>query len=574
MLDFHVFAMTLLRYKRGTSTDQFALLLGSSGGFIACARSTLSSRPVTGTAIINLIQSALDQNIDLKQAWIYSTDVPTEACMGMARLQTRGGYIICNSTTAGKTIGFHADRQAPKWEASPIWSPHGALAWSQLAPGADLNAWHAAIKAKRLGEPKIGVLKDEAALAAAAVETLAIQTGRTAATLAPFFAPEDRGRLEIVQQLATQAERDNFFSLLAQELVYRLRGRQTEGSGTKGHNIGCLVVDHNGRIVAWGVNTNATNGTFHAETNAVQALESDGARLPKGGVMYTSLEPCEMCSGIIRNALADGDRGFRILFIQTDATLHSTVLKGITSPVVMVRSPVTNDVAAANFPASSNYGEQLAQRQAALDHAEAERTKRLTGRPNHKFLAPTAFVREKTATDVFMQAQAQRRRVSAPPLPGAAAAASRAIGNRFAADEQAVHRGNMDRLLAMSPADAQLQRLGTRDDIAAIQTGTRSVQERIVLQSRMNQAVMQGLRPGAAPIRALDDSVIGQRRHQIVDPGLVQMRIQLDKLSVRFRAVLDQWILQKHGPQTAIESARIVRQVDDFLSAAERACPK
>jgi tRNA(Arg) A34 adenosine deaminase TadA len=97
--------------------------------------------------------------------------------------------------------------------------------------------------------------------------------------------------------------RDKFFMLAALALVGRslstTKGR--EGTAPGGHNIGALLVNSNNQIIAWGINMMKLNGTFHAETAMVLAYlrRNNRTTLPDGCRLYSSLQPCHMCSGFI-----------------------------------------------------------------------------------------------------------------------------------------------------------------------------------------------------------------------------------------------------------------------------------
>ena len=94
MNNFHEFCMELLRWKKGVSAHEHALLVTSGMKFV-CAR---SNGRATGTAIVNVIQAAIDAGCDLASAYIYSTAGLTWACAGMARLQTRGGWVYFSTS--------------------------------------------------------------------------------------------------------------------------------------------------------------------------------------------------------------------------------------------------------------------------------------------------------------------------------------------------------------------------------------------------------------------------------------------------------------------------------------------
>ncbi len=113
------------------------------------------------------------------------------------------------------------------------------------------------------------------------------------------------------------AERDEIYMLAAYAVV--LNDWQ-DGSGKKrGHNIGSILVDPNGKIVNWGRNCNSalSNGTQHGEVrNMVGYLNRVGGYSLKGHTIYTSLEPCAQCSGMMvltsieRTVYGQTDPGF------------------------------------------------------------------------------------------------------------------------------------------------------------------------------------------------------------------------------------------------------------------------
>lgn len=590
MNNFHDFVMELLLWKKGTSGHDYAIACTYQGVFLGCARSNLDTRPITGTAVVNLLQSALANNRDLNRAWIYSTAVPTEACKGMARLQTRGGKIFYEATGLKCYL---ADRPNPGLVQVSGWALSSrADLWSALARGGRVRAtWFAAVKgatlARRNYVPQAN-LADAAAQAATDVESLAVWTGRAADTLTPFFDPEAAGSFEIVRQLPSDTARDAFFSLLAQELVYRLRGRVAADSIKSGHNIGSVLVDRAWKLVGWGVNTNKLNGSFHGETNTVQALESHGEdSLPAGGTMYTSLEPCEMCAGVIHNAVADGDEAFRVIYIQADKTLSDTALNDEDSPVTMSEAAVANDQTAHAFISGRSYGAELDRRQKALDDAEIQRAAAYNrGRlprdqiePNHKYLAPTTFLREESAISVFGLAQAQRERLSTPLARQMAVANVRAEGRAAAIDDQGIGRAYIrrelldDRWTETPQARAALRALGSRDDLALLEANSRQARDRFALQNRMDALERGGrIQGGRGTGVTRDDSYLQERGRRISDPYLMQMAIMLDGLSVKFRAFFETWMTANERTRTAQENTRLLRQVSDFLDRAVVAC--
>lgn len=70
----------------------------------------------------------------------------------------------------------------------------------------------------------------------------------------------------------------------------------------RGHNIGCILVDSNNNPVAWNRNSNGitNDSTQHGEVRIMQGyIKSSGNKYLKGYTVYTTLEPCAMCSGMM-----------------------------------------------------------------------------------------------------------------------------------------------------------------------------------------------------------------------------------------------------------------------------------
>lgn len=547
MKNFHEFCMELLRWKKGTSTHEHALLVTASMKFV-CAR---SNGRTTGTAIVNVIQAAIDAGCNVGGAYIYSTSDVSWACTGMARLQTRGGLIFYPGA-AGALSCYNAHRtdfgpvDANAWPS--VWSNRSDL-WNDLARGAATrNDWVATIRAKTRARSRyqpLLTLQNQCAGAADVMHALVVSTGRADGTLTKFFDPSATGAFDIVQQMRTPAERDEFFSLLAQELVYRLRGRTdaTVRADLVGHNIGSLMVDASWRVVGWAVNTNTMNGTYHGETNLVQAHEAHGKlTLPKGGTMYTTLEPCEMCSGVIRNAVTSGDTGFRVLYIQPDKTLAQTALTRDDSPVKMSASAAAS--AGGTITAGRTFGAELSVRQTTLASTD------------EGFLAPTRFLRHDRALQVMNLAGQRRSAVSDAPALGTAQTVVRHMGESVAIAEQQAARRALQLGLMTPRLAADIRRY------AGTPTGARDDSARFDVRHAP-------LRPEARR----DDFYVGfAPRVRTVDPALVQLARDLDGLSVRFRDVFNAWLSENGAAQTTAAKARALKQVTDFLAQAHAAC--
>ncbi len=114
-------------------------------------------------------------------------------------------------------------------------------------------------------------------------------------------------------QSAAQREVNEIWSLLALAIAFK----DWQSDTGRGHNIATLLIDPSGQPVFWARNDRfaTDNGTDHSEVrlmryfldcpNRVQYLGEQspehypGARTGRGFTLYTTLEPCVMCTGMM-----------------------------------------------------------------------------------------------------------------------------------------------------------------------------------------------------------------------------------------------------------------------------------
>ena len=101
----------------------------------------------------------------------------------------------------------------------------------------------------------------------------------------------------------------------------------TRHAGLQGQNIASVLVDNTYRILGWGLNTNTANTTLHGEVNLIRSYQaaSGGAALPAGARLFTTLEPCSMCSGMITRTA--GTNRVTVVSGQKDPHLGFTALR-------------------------------------------------------------------------------------------------------------------------------------------------------------------------------------------------------------------------------------------------------
>ena len=113
-----------------------------------------------------------------------------------------------------------------------------------------------------------------------------------------------------------QQELDYFYSLMAYAVVYKEWQNNAKEESSRGYNIGSVLVDRDKYVVNWARNSvNITmNGTQHGEVRLIQSyLDSIHSFSLKGFSIYTTLEPCAMCSGMMKLTEL-----YRTIYGQTD----------------------------------------------------------------------------------------------------------------------------------------------------------------------------------------------------------------------------------------------------------------
>lgn len=118
------------------------------------------------------------------------------------------------------------------------------------------------------------------------------------ATPSPHALDTGIKKLEVTD---VQAERDRIYTLLAYAVVLK-DWQSNRTPELRGHNIGSVLVDPQGQVVFWARNCKyvTRNATQHGEVrlirNYLHQIESSELN---GHTVYTTLEPCAMCSGMM-----------------------------------------------------------------------------------------------------------------------------------------------------------------------------------------------------------------------------------------------------------------------------------
>lgn len=113
---------------------------------------------------------------------------------------------------------------------------------------------------------------------------------------------------------AAEVERDRIYSLLAYAIVAKT---WQSGEPKRGGNVGAILLDRSEKIACWAVDSvgAADDGTQHAETRLMtNYLQATSKTTLEGTTIYTTLEPCAMCGGMMVQ-----QKVRRAMYGQTDA---------------------------------------------------------------------------------------------------------------------------------------------------------------------------------------------------------------------------------------------------------------
>jgi tRNA(Arg) A34 adenosine deaminase TadA len=92
-----------------------------------------------------------------------------------------------------------------------------------------------------------------------------------------------------------------------------------------GKYVAAILVGKEGKILAWGLNTNASNKSLHAEVNMLQSFHKykqqplGRSGLPEGCRIYSTLQCCKMCSGMVVASMRKAD-SIRVYYGMSDPT--------------------------------------------------------------------------------------------------------------------------------------------------------------------------------------------------------------------------------------------------------------
>lgn len=330
---------TILDRGQGALASKVAVVTDGKANPLVLARGTGRPPTSTHTAAVNAIQQTAELKgaSALRNAYLYTTEAPTEMCLGMARRAMMKAILSCH----GGTVRYYAtdlDTHPGSGSVQNVtvtrdgwYGPQVKIRnnWVHVTDWLDpsVAAGSRAILLRDFFREEVSNNVD----VAKAIKGLALRSNLAAKT---FTVGGEAASLGFSALGLTQAEKDLIFLGVAHQVVARTWGQREDGDGLRpddsylGWNIGAVLVDKSGdNIVGWGVNTNKVNCTRHGETNLLQYFEASSGldQLPDGGTFYTTLEPCQMCAGMLASLVKD--KGIRVIWGQDDVAIKQSALQ-------------------------------------------------------------------------------------------------------------------------------------------------------------------------------------------------------------------------------------------------------
>lgn len=273
------------------------------------------------TAIVNVVQNL---NMNLDECYVVATYTPTPMCEGMCRGRVLKGMTFI----AGGRIGAPADNPAigsatlkiAKADNSPLeTAPEltGAAAWFD---GLDLRAL-TNVAANAVGSLRRILSGGDDIFSTRYMPAKVRDLYTLSPTVPPVILQQDEEE-QIYMRLA--------YALVGQSWTELTSWNPGKNAGQEigGTNIGAVVI-HEGKIIAWGLNSLAQNKTYHAETVMLGAYlaKNNVSTMPSGCHIYTSLQPCRMCAGFIVRVCPNA----RVYYGLRDQQLSTVLTAGVTN---------------------------------------------------------------------------------------------------------------------------------------------------------------------------------------------------------------------------------------------------
>jgi tRNA(Arg) A34 adenosine deaminase TadA len=280
------------------------------------------------TACVRVMQAQAEKGYAPSDYYLFTTERPTPMCLGMTRrchikevIFLDRSRIRCNNWQ-NFNGGPQRLTQAMEEMIAGIWVPE--------SPWRDLEA------KLRANVPSVGQAIARKNAQAMTAWLVALSNIREASyiwltlphnrELQPVPAPRFRGvPLNRAHAGMGTALRDKIYMTLTFALLDCARKGANAGVGAlAGQQIAAVLVGPDGKLLSWGVNTNAGNVTRHGETNCLQTFFAQAEQdVPEGSTLYTTLRSCEMCAGM----LATVARNLRVIYGGRDPGVGVTALQ-------------------------------------------------------------------------------------------------------------------------------------------------------------------------------------------------------------------------------------------------------
>jgi tRNA(Arg) A34 adenosine deaminase TadA len=273
-----------------------------------------ASHEVPGhTPVVNLVQHVLDGDPGVKKVWdkikgcyVYVNYWPTESDFGICvqQLMARNDRIICPDPEEPVIYMLHPVKENRRGLLQAFKAEPSVTGNKPKAAAAEMELE----KQEKLIGPVISGTPSKQFS-----ESLERKDGRV------FLIPNTQ-RLRY-PNLSREARQ--LFDDICLLTAFVLGSALFDRSEKELHTVGALLVNEEGDILSWGLDESAT---IHAETSTIKLLaqvlkkEPSVAEQLESCRVYTSLEPCFMCAGLL--AEFGKQRKLTIVYGQVDPAVH------------------------------------------------------------------------------------------------------------------------------------------------------------------------------------------------------------------------------------------------------------
>ncbi|UXR64091.1 Bd3614 family nucleic acid deaminase [Bdellovibrio bacteriovorus] len=133
-----------------------------------------------------------------------------------------------------------------------------------------------------------------------------VAAGADILPISQHLSAENQRPLSEVRQWVAELKPNSELAFL--QAVAKLARKVPRGKVLHDHDrdIAAVLVDKNGDVLSYGLNSNSKNKTLHAEVNLLQRFYREQQRgIPAGAVLYSTHKPCKMCAGMIYQSAED-----------------------------------------------------------------------------------------------------------------------------------------------------------------------------------------------------------------------------------------------------------------------------